>query len=131
VIDRQRRRRARDARRRKLIEIWAEILKLQRHQFVSAASSARDAPFFNHDVDRAHPAGVHGAAPPTCFDNPTVRGLSSSSGDRRAIVPIHASERDHYPLSSVGRLFAIHQMVGQRSVQHATVFAVEGRSHDG
>ena len=125
----------RTAAEEKLIEIWAEVLKLPRHQIPVERS------FFElggHSllimmlISRIQQAFTVRLTAADVFDTPTVRGLAAliEQHDREAIVPIpRVAERDHYPLSSVQRrLFAIHQG-SPLSVQYnmPTVFAVEGR----
>ena len=119
----------------KLIEIWAEVLKLQPHQIPVERS------FFElggHSllimmvIARIQQAFTVRLTAADVFDAPTVRGLARliEQHDREAIIPIpRVGERDHYPLSSVQRrLFAIHQLTPV-SVQYnmPTVFAVEGK----
>ena len=119
----------------KLIEIWADVLKLPRHQIPVERS------FFElggHSllimmlISRIQQTFTVRLTAADVFDTPTVRGLAAliEQHDREAIVPIpRIGERDHYPLSSVQRrLFAIHH-ASPLSVQYnmPTVFAVEGR----
>ena len=119
----------------RLIEIWADVLKLPRHQIPLERS------FFElggHSllimllISKIQQTFTVRLAAADVFEQPTVRGLAGliEAHDREAIVPIpRVGERDRYPLSSVQRrLYAIHQ-TNPESVQYnmPTVFAVEGR----
>jgi tyrocidine synthetase-3 len=117
----------------KLVEIWAEILKLAPYQIPVTRN------FFElggHSllivmlVARIQQTFAVRLAVTDVFARPTVRGLAEliEEQDRNAIVPIPKVERAHYPLSSVQRrMFAIHQ-ANPLGVAYnmPTVFTVEG-----
>nr|HEX4313402.1 amino acid adenylation domain-containing protein [Kofleriaceae bacterium] len=117
----------------KLVEIWADVLRLPRHQVPVERS------FFElggHSLlimivlSRVHQTFSVRLAAADVFEHPTVRALARLIEDheRSAIVPIpHVDGRVHYPLSAVQRrMFAIHQ-TQPLGVQYnmPTVFAVE------
>ncbi len=119
----------------RLIEIWADVLKLPRHQiplersFFELGGHSLLIMLLISKIQQTFTVRLSAA---DVFEQPTVRGLAGviEAHDREAIVPIpRAGERDRYPLSSVQRrLYAIHQ-TNPESVQYnmPTVFAVEGK----
>ncbi|HUJ60961.1 MAG TPA: amino acid adenylation domain-containing protein, partial [Kofleriaceae bacterium] len=119
----------------KLIEIWAEVLRVPAYRIPVTRSffelGGHSLLIMQLIARIQHTFSVR-LATTDVFEHPTVRGLAGliEAHDRTALPPIpKVSERDHYPLTSVQRrLYAIHQASPESvSYNMPSVFSVEGR----